>query len=177
MPFTVSYASRPSTGAISPAQSADPQRLWDNLQVDVERKERLERWVSTNAPKPLPLREQRHFFRLIVASAVLFHEERQSVGLLKRVIAALTKRDPAALEEFDITLKSKPKSGGNSRPRSATAPTASGSVPPASRLNRKTILQMCDDIDYLLKNYSNGSSLAAQVLTEFNLWEVEYLND
>jgi hypothetical protein len=64
-------------------------------------KEQHEHWMQKNAPKPLSLTDYRYHLRLLLACAVSYHEKRNSVALVAKVIRAL-RTDPQTLFELGL---------------------------------------------------------------------------
>ncbi len=92
-----------------------------------------------------------------MASAIQYHAERNSIGLLIKVIDALA-AEPDTLADFGI-MTGEP-----------TAMTTRSQGPCQSALSRKTIRQMCLDIDLLLSTEVDGCAVATRALSSFGLW-------
>jgi hypothetical protein len=158
--FTVTYAHRPAYALVDRTPMT-PVQFQQETSFAAGCKERHEHWILTNAPKPLPLADYRFYFRILLASAVSYHETLNSVGLVKKVIRALS-TDPQTLIELEIAHSRSQGSAGN---------RGSGSGGRGS-LNNKTLNQMCQDIDALL--CVKGPSAAARALASFGLWDVDF---
>lgn len=107
-------------------------------------------WVERNAPPPMGDGEKRHFLRLLVISSALYHEERSSTTLTKKIaslVQAKQLEDPS-LPRFNVD-------------------------PDSPRLSAPLIRQMFNDVDYIMTNYKGGQSLASKALESLQLWRID----